>query len=139
MVMEKVMVVEVLKSQEEVVYIFSQFFYSIGVFGDVKLEMVFLFGMMVYYVQSFFVVIQFLQYFVVLLNFVQNLFYVVSFFVVFQEVSFILQMLQVLQLLQIFMNGFVMQSLFIEEIYSVSVKNRVVFIEKVEKKWEEKR
>lgn len=130
-VMEKVIVVEVLKNQEEVFYILGQFFYGVGVLGDMKLEVMFL---IVYYVQSFFVVIQICQFFSVLLNFVQYLFggigfYLVSFLVVIQEGIFVLQSVQVFQFLQTFVNGFIMQSLFIEEIYSVSVKNRAVFIE----------
>ncbi|XP_045714167.1 sickle tail protein homolog isoform X6 [Phyllostomus hastatus] len=56
-----------------------------------------------------------------------------------QEVSSTLQSAQAAQCPQAPVNGAAMQSLFIEEIHSVSAKNRAVSIEKAEKKWEEKR
>ncbi|XP_053778532.1 sickle tail protein homolog isoform X6 [Desmodus rotundus] len=56
-----------------------------------------------------------------------------------QEVTSALQSAQAAQCPQAPMNGSTMQSLFIEEIHSVSAKNRAVSIEKAERKWEEKR
>ncbi|KAF6130596.1 KIAA1217 [Phyllostomus discolor] len=56
-----------------------------------------------------------------------------------QEVSSTLQSAQAAQCPQAPVNGAAMQSLFIEEIHSVSAKNRAVSIEKAERKWEEKR
>ncbi|KAM5339061.1 sickle tail protein homolog isoform 17-T19 [Glossophaga mutica] len=56
-----------------------------------------------------------------------------------QEVTSTLQSAQAAQCPQAPMNGAAMQSLFIEEIHSVSAKNRAVSIEKAERKWEEKR
>ncbi|XP_036893077.1 sickle tail protein homolog isoform X5 [Sturnira hondurensis] len=56
-----------------------------------------------------------------------------------QEVTSALQSTQAAQCPQVPVNGAAMQSLFIEEIHSVSAKNRAVSIEKAERKWEEKR
>ncbi|XP_036200935.1 sickle tail protein homolog isoform X9 [Myotis myotis] len=56
-----------------------------------------------------------------------------------QEVTSAPQSSQATQSPQAPMNGSSMQSLFIEEIHSVSARNRAVSIEKAERKWEEKR
>ncbi|XP_066089672.1 sickle tail protein homolog isoform X17 [Saccopteryx bilineata] len=56
-----------------------------------------------------------------------------------QEATAALQSSQATPSPQMPMNGSAMQNLFIEEIHSVSAKNRAVSIEKAERKWEEKR
>ncbi|XP_053510757.1 sickle tail protein homolog isoform X13 [Artibeus jamaicensis] len=56
-----------------------------------------------------------------------------------QEVPPAPQSAQAAQCPQAPMNGAAMQSMFMEEIHSVSAKNRAVSIEKAERKWEEKR
>ncbi|XP_072874899.1 sickle tail protein homolog isoform X12 [Chlorocebus sabaeus] len=139
MAMEKATAAEVLKSQEEAAHTSSQPFHSTGAPGDAKSEMVPLSGMTVHHAQSSPVAIQPSQHSVALLNPAQNLPHVASSPAVPQEVSSTLQTLQAPQSPQTPMNGSAMQSLFIEEIHSVSAKNRAVSIEKAEKKWEEKR
>nr|XP_009456362.2 sickle tail protein homolog isoform X31 [Pan troglodytes] len=139
MAMEKATAAEVLKSQEEAAHTSGQPFHSTGAPGDAKSEVVPLSGMTVHHVQSSPVVIQPSQHSVALLNPAQNLPHVASSPAVPQEATSTLQMSQAPQSPQIPMNGSAMQSLFIEEIHSVSAKNRAVSIEKAEKKWEEKR
>ncbi|XP_033065822.1 sickle tail protein homolog isoform X12 [Trachypithecus francoisi] len=139
MAMEKATAAEVLKSQEEAAHTSSQPFHSTGVPGDAKSEVVPLSGMTVHHAQSSPVAIQPSQHSVALLNPAQNLPHVASSPAVPQEVSSTLQTLQAPQSPQTPMNGSAMQNLFIEEIHSVSAKNRAVSIEKAEKKWEEKR
>eukprot|EP00074_Homo_sapiens_P067400 XP_011517864.2 sickle tail protein homolog isoform X14 [Homo sapiens] len=139
MAMEKATAAEVLKSQEEAAHTSGQPFHSTGAPGDAKSEVVPLSGMMVRHAQSSPVVIQPSQHSVALLNPAQNLPHVASSPAVPQEATSTLQMSQAPQSPQIPMNGSAMQSLFIEEIHSVSAKNRAVSIEKAEKKWEEKR
>uniref|UniRef100_A0A2K6MTY7 KIAA1217 n=1 Tax=Rhinopithecus bieti TaxID=61621 RepID=A0A2K6MTY7_RHIBE len=139
MAMEKATAAEVLKSQEEAAHTSSQPFHSTGAPGDAKSEVVPLSGMTVHHAQSSPVAIQPSQHSVALLNPAQNLPHVASSPAVPQEVSSTLQTLQAPQSPQTPMNGSAMQSLFIEEIHSVSAKNRAVSIEKAEKKWEEKR
>ncbi|KAK1345556.1 hypothetical protein QTO34_008015 [Cnephaeus nilssonii] len=56
-----------------------------------------------------------------------------------QEVTSAPQSSQATQSPQVPMNGSSMQNLFIEEIHSVSARNRAVSIEQAERKWEEKR
>nr|KAF6392324.1 hypothetical protein mPipKuh1_007152 [Pipistrellus kuhlii] len=56
-----------------------------------------------------------------------------------QEVASASQSSQATQSPQAPMNGSSMQNLFIEEIHSVSARNRAVSIEQAERKWEEKR
>ncbi|XP_011819224.1 PREDICTED: sickle tail protein homolog isoform X4 [Colobus angolensis palliatus] len=139
MAMEKATAAEVLKSQEEAAHTSSQPFHSTGAPGDAKSEVVPLSGMTVHHAQSSPVAIQPSQHSVALLNPAQNLPHVASSPAVPQEVSSTLQTLQAPQSPQTPVNGSAMQSLFIEEIHSVSAKNRAVSIEKAEKKWEEKR
>uniref|UniRef100_I0FTG0 Sickle tail protein homolog isoform 3 n=1 Tax=Macaca mulatta TaxID=9544 RepID=I0FTG0_MACMU len=139
MAMEKATAAEVLKSHEEAAHTSSQPFHSTGAPGDAKSEVVPLSGMTVHHAQSSPVAIQPSQHSVALLNPAQNLPHVASSPAVPQEVSSTLQTLQAPQSPQTPMNGSAMQSLFIEEIHSVSAKNRAVSIEKAEKKWEEKR
>ncbi|XP_050660804.1 sickle tail protein homolog isoform X12 [Macaca thibetana thibetana] len=139
MAMEKATAAEVLKSHEEAAHTSSQPFHSTGAPGDAKSEVVPLSGMTVHHAQSSPVAIQPSQHSVALLNPAQNLPHVASSPAVPQEVSPTLQTLQAPQSPQTPMNGSAMQSLFIEEIHSVSAKNRAVSIEKAEKKWEEKR
>ncbi|XP_030796838.1 sickle tail protein homolog isoform X9 [Rhinopithecus roxellana] len=139
MAMEKATAAEVLKSQEEAAHTSSQPFHSTGAPGDAKSEVVPLSGMTVHHAQSSPVAIQPSQHSVALLNPAQNLPHVASSPTVPQEVSSTLQTLQAPPSPQTPMNGSAMQSLFIEEIHSVSAKNRAVSIEKAEKKWEEKR
>ncbi|XP_063525742.1 sickle tail protein homolog isoform X33 [Pongo pygmaeus] len=139
MAMEKATAAEVLKSQEEAAHTSGQPFHSTGAPGDAKSEVVPLSGMTVHHAQSSAVVIQPSQHSVALLNPAQNLPHVASSPAVPQEATSTLQTSQAPQSPQIPMNGSAMQSLFIEEIHSVSAKNRAVSIEKAEKKWEEKR
>ncbi|PNJ24539.1 KIAA1217 isoform 4 [Pongo abelii] len=139
MAMEKATAAEVLKSQEEAAHTSGQPFHSTGAPGDAKSEVVPLSGMTVHHAQSSPVVIQPSQHSVALLNPAQNLPHVASSPAVPQEATSTLQTSQAPQSPQIPMNGSAMQSLFIEEIHSVSAKNRAVSIEKAEKKWEEKR
>lgn len=129
MAMEKATAAEVLKSQEEAAHTSSQPFHSTGAPGDAKSEMVPLSGMTVHHAQSSPVAIQPSQHSVALLNPAQNLPHVASSPAVPQEVSSTLQTLQAPQSPQTPMNGSAMQSLFIEEIHSVSAKNRAVSIE----------
>ncbi|XP_027627405.1 LOW QUALITY PROTEIN: sickle tail protein homolog [Tupaia chinensis] len=142
--MEKATAAEVLKSQEEAAHASSQLLHSTGVPGDVKSEVVSMSAMTVHHAQSSPVVIQPSQHSSALLNTAQNLPvgtgpHSASPPAVSQEVTSALQSTQVPQSPQTPMNGSAMQSLFIEEIHSVSAKNRAVSIEKAERKWEEKR
>ncbi|XP_008050491.1 sickle tail protein homolog isoform X2 [Carlito syrichta] len=137
--MEKATAAEVLKSQEEAAHASGQPPHGTGVPGDVKSEVVPLSGMTVHHVQSSPVVIQPSQHSVALLNPAQNLPHTTSPPTAPQEVTSTLQSAQIPQSPQTPMNGTAMQSLFIEEIHSVSAKNRAVSIEKAERKWEEKR
>uniref|UniRef100_A0A8D2D9N3 KIAA1217 n=1 Tax=Sciurus vulgaris TaxID=55149 RepID=A0A8D2D9N3_SCIVU len=139
--MEKATAAEVLKNQEEAAHAPSQPLHGMGVPGDVKSEVVPLSGMTVHHAQSSPVVIQPSQHSLALVNPAQNLpvgtgTHTASSPAVTQEV---LQSTPAPQSPQTPMNGSTMQSLFIEEIHSVSAKNRAVSIEKAERKWEEKR
>uniref|UniRef100_A0A8C2VYN5 KIAA1217 n=2 Tax=Chinchilla lanigera TaxID=34839 RepID=A0A8C2VYN5_CHILA len=142
--MEKATAAEVLKNQEEAAHASSQPLHGPGVPGDVKSEVVALSGMMVHHAQSSPVVIQPSQHSSALLNPAQNVPGVTGAHTasppgVAQEVTPAMQSASTLQSPQAPMNGSAMQSLFIEEIHSVSAKNRAVSIEKAERKWEEKR
>ncbi|XP_047376159.1 sickle tail protein homolog isoform X9 [Sciurus carolinensis] len=139
--MEKATAAEVLKNQEEAAHAPSQPLHGTGVPGDVKSEVVPLSGMTVHHAQSSPVLIQPSQHSLALVNPAQNLpvgtgTHTASPSAVTQEV---LQSTPAPQSPQTPMNGSTMQSLFIEEIHSVSAKNRAVSIEKAERKWEEKR
>ncbi|XP_048668663.1 sickle tail protein homolog isoform X26 [Marmota marmota marmota] len=142
--MEKATAAEVLKNQEEAAHGPSQPFHGTGVPGDVKSEVVPLSGMTVHHAQSSPVVIQPSQHSLALLNPAQNLpvgtgTHTANPPAVTQEVTSALQSAPAPQSPQTPTNGSTMQSLFIEEIHSVSAKNRAVSIEKAERKWEEKR
>ncbi|XP_077879439.1 sickle tail protein homolog isoform X12 [Ictidomys tridecemlineatus] len=142
--MEKATAAEVLKNQEEAAHGPSQPFHGTGVPGDVKSEVVPLSGMTVHHAQSSPVVIQPSQHSLALLNPAQNLpvgtgTHSANPPAVTQEVTSALQSAPAPQSPQTPTNGSTMQSLFIEEIHSVSAKNRAVSIEKAERKWEEKR
>nr|XP_027808880.1 sickle tail protein homolog isoform X9 [Marmota flaviventris] len=142
--MEKATAAEVLKNQEEAAHGPSQPFHGTGVPGDVKSEVVPLSGMTVHQAQSSPVVIQPSQHSLALLNPAQNLpvgtgTHTANPPAVTQEVTSALQSAPAPQSPQTPTNGSTMQSLFIEEIHSVSAKNRAVSIEKAERKWEEKR
>ncbi|ELW72983.1 Sickle tail protein like protein [Tupaia chinensis] len=134
--MEKATAAEVLKSQEEAAHASSQLLHSTGVPGDVKSEVVSMSAMTVHHAQSSPVVIQPSQHSSALLNTAQNLPvgtgpHSASPPAVSQEVTSALQSTQVPQSPQTPMNGSAMQSLFIEEIHSVSAKNRAVSIETI--------
>ncbi|KAM5143918.1 sickle tail protein homolog isoform 11-T12 [Callospermophilus lateralis] len=142
--MEKATAAEVLKNQEEAAHGPSQPFHGTGVPGDVKSEVVPLSGMTVHHAQSSPVVIQPSQHSLALLNPAQNLpvgtgTHTANPPAVTQEVTSAPQSAPAPQSPQTPTNGSTMQSLFIEEIHSVSAKNRAVSIEKAERKWEEKR
>ncbi|XP_012977984.1 sickle tail protein homolog isoform X13 [Mesocricetus auratus] len=143
--MEKATAAEVLKHQEETVHMPGQPLHSsTGGPGDVKSEVVPLSTMTVHHVQSSPVVMQPSQHSSALLNPAQNLpggtgSHTASPTAVTQEVTSAPQSAPAPQSPQTPMNGSSMQSLFIEEIHSVSAKNRAVSIEKAERKWEEKR
>ncbi|XP_071455947.1 sickle tail protein homolog isoform X9 [Marmota flaviventris] len=142
--MEKATAAEVLKNQEEAAHGPSQPFHGTGVPGDVKSEVVPLSGMTVHQAQSSPMVIQPSQHSLALLNPAQNLpvgtgTHTANPPAVTQEVTSALQSAPAPQSPQTPTNGSTMQSLFIEEIHSVSAKNRAVSIEKAERKWEEKR
>ncbi|KAM5235275.1 sickle tail protein homolog isoform 2-T2 [Ctenodactylus gundi] len=142
--MEKATAAEVLKNQEEAAPGPGQPLHSTGVPGDVKSEVVALSGMTVHHAQSCPVVIQPSQHSSALLTPAQNLpggtcSRTTSPPVVTQEATSALQSAPTPQSPQAPMNGSATQSLFIEEIHSVSAKNRAVSIEKAERKWEEKR
>ncbi|XP_006871709.1 PREDICTED: sickle tail protein homolog isoform X2 [Chrysochloris asiatica] len=130
--MEKATAAEVLRSQEEGPHAAGQSLPSTGVPGDMKSEVV-----TVHHAQSSPVAIQTSQHTSSLLSHAQTLPHPASPPAVSQEVASALQPAP--QSPQTPMNGSTMQSLFIEEIHSVSAKNRAVSIEKAEKKWEEKR
>uniref|UniRef100_A0A8C3VVN1 KIAA1217 n=1 Tax=Catagonus wagneri TaxID=51154 RepID=A0A8C3VVN1_9CETA len=128
--MEKATAAEVLKTQEE-----GQPLPGAGVPGDVKSEVV---SLTVHHAQSSPVVIQPSQLSSVLLNPAQHLPagtspHPASPPTVTKEAT------PAPQSPQLPVNGSSMQSLFIDEIHSVSAKNRAVSIEKAERKWEEKR
>ncbi|XP_065726925.1 sickle tail protein homolog isoform X5 [Phocoena phocoena] len=134
-VMEKATAAEVLKTQEEVPRASGQPLPGAGVPGDVKSEVV---PLAVHHAQSSPVVIQPSQLSSTLLNPAQHLPggpgpHPASPPAVTQEVTSALQSPQMPG------NGSSMQSLFMDEIHSVSAKNRAVSIEKAERKWEEKR
>ncbi|XP_047611340.1 sickle tail protein homolog isoform X13 [Phacochoerus africanus] len=128
--MEKATAAEVLKTQEE-----GQPLPSAGVPGDVKSEVV---PLTVHHAQSSPVVIQPSQLSSALLNPAQHLPggmgpHPASPPAVTKEAA------PAPQSPQMPVNGSSMQSLFIDEIHSMSAKNRAVSIEKAERKWEEKR
>uniref|UniRef100_A0A480MUZ6 Sickle tail protein homolog isoform 5 n=1 Tax=Sus scrofa TaxID=9823 RepID=A0A480MUZ6_PIG len=128
--MEKATAAEVLKTQEE-----GQPLPGTGVPGDVKSEVV---PLTVHHAQSSPVVIQPSQLSSALLNPAQHLPGVAgphpaSPPAVTKEAA------PAPQSPQMPVNGSSMQSLFIDEIHSMSAKNRAVSIEKAERKWEEKR
>uniref|UniRef100_A0A480K997 Sickle tail protein homolog isoform X17 n=1 Tax=Sus scrofa TaxID=9823 RepID=A0A480K997_PIG len=128
--MEKATAAEVLKTQEE-----GQPLPGAGVPGDVKSEVV---PLTVHHAQSSPVVIQPSQLSSALLNPAQHLPGVAgphpaSPPAVTKEAA------PAPQSPQMPVNGSSMQSLFIDEIHSMSAKNRAVSIEKAERKWEEKR
>ncbi|XP_063094620.1 sickle tail protein homolog isoform X21 [Cavia porcellus] len=142
--MEKATAAEVLKNQEEAAHAPSQALHSTRVPGDVKSEVVALSGMMVHHAQSSPVVIQPSQHSSALPNPAQNVPGLTGPRTasppgVTQEVTPVMQSAPTPQSPQAPMNGSALQSLFIEEIHSVSAKNRTVSIEKAERKWEEKR
>ncbi|XP_076428724.1 sickle tail protein homolog isoform X20 [Peromyscus maniculatus bairdii] len=143
--MEKATAAEVLKHQEETVHVPGQPLHSSpGGPGDVKSEVVPLSTMTVHHVQSSPVVMQPSQHSSALLNPAQNLpggtgSHAASPTAATQEITSAPQSAPAPQSPQTPMNGSSMQSLFIEEIHSVSAKNRAVSIEKAERKWEEKR
>ncbi|XP_052012753.1 sickle tail protein homolog isoform X10 [Apodemus sylvaticus] len=142
--MEKATAAEVLKHQEETAHAPGQPLHcSTGSPGDVKSEVVPLSAMTVHHVQSSPVAMHPSQHSSALMNPVQNLPggtgpHTASPTAVTQEVTSA-QSTPAPQSPQTPMNGSSMQSLFIEEIHSVSAKNRAVSIEKAERKWEEKR
>ncbi|XP_052585418.1 sickle tail protein homolog isoform X14 [Peromyscus californicus insignis] len=143
--MEKATAAEVLKHQEETVHVPGQPLHSsTGGPGDVKSEVVPLSTMTVHHVQSSPVVMQPSQHSSALMNPAQNLpggtgSHTASPTAITQEITPAPQLAPAPQSPQTPMNGSSMQSLFIEEIHSVSAKNRAVSIEKAERKWEEKR
>uniref|UniRef100_A0A8C5L1H2 Enhancer trap locus 4 n=1 Tax=Jaculus jaculus TaxID=51337 RepID=A0A8C5L1H2_JACJA len=133
--MEKATAAQVLKSEEEVP---RQPLHG----GDVRSEVVS--GMTVHHAQSAPVVIHPTQHSSVLLNPAQNVPggpgpHTASPPAATQDVISAPQSTAPAQSLPTSVNGSTMQSLFIEEIHSVSAKNRAVSIEKAERKWEEKR
>ncbi|XP_004281002.1 sickle tail protein homolog isoform X4 [Orcinus orca] len=134
-VMEKATAAEVLKAQEEAPRASGQPLPGAGVPGDVKSEVV---PLTVHHAQSSPVVIQPSQLSSALLNPAQHLPggpgpHPASPPAVTQEVTSALQSPQMPG------NGSSVQNLFMDEIHSVSAKNRAVSIEKAERKWEEKR
>ncbi|XP_059953701.1 sickle tail protein homolog isoform X10 [Mesoplodon densirostris] len=134
-VMEKATAAEVLRAQEEAPRASGQPLPGVGVPGDVKSEVV---PLTVHHAQSSPVVIQPSQLSSALLNPAQHLPggpgpHPASPPAVTQEVTSALQSPQMPG------NGSCVQSLFVDEIHSVSAKNRAVSIEKAERKWEEKR
>nr|XP_055187004.1 sickle tail protein homolog isoform X16 [Nyctereutes procyonoides] len=139
--MEKATAAEVLKNQEEAPHSPGQHPHAAGVPGDMKSEVV---PLTVHHAQSSPVVIQPSQLSAALLNPAQHLPagtgpHLAGPPAATQEGTSALPSTQAPQSLQTPMNGSTMQSLFIEEIHSVSAKNRAVSIEKAERKWEEKR
>ncbi|XP_077752926.1 sickle tail protein homolog isoform X14 [Canis aureus] len=139
--MEKATAAEVLKNQEEAPHSPGQHPHAAGVPGDMKSEVV---PLTVHHAQSSPVVIQPSQLSAALLNPAQHLPagtgpHLAGPPAATQEGTSALPLTQAPQSPQTPMNGSTMQSLFIEEIHSVSAKNRAVSIEKAERKWEEKR
>ncbi|XP_038385722.1 sickle tail protein homolog isoform X37 [Canis lupus familiaris] len=139
--MEKATAAEVLKNQEEAPHSPGQHPHAAGVPGDMKSEVV---PLTVHHAQSSPVVIQPSQLSAALLNPAQHLPagtgpHLAGPPAATQEGTSALPSTQAPQSPQTPMNGSTMQSLFIEEIHSVSAKNRAVSIEKAERKWEEKR
>ncbi|XP_015441111.1 sickle tail protein homolog isoform X9 [Pteropus alecto] len=138
--MEKATAAEVLKNQEEASHASGQPLHAPSG-RDVKSEVV---PLAVHHAQSSPVVIQPSQLSSALLSPAQHLSggtgpHPASPPAVPQEVTSALPAAQAPPSPQTPMNGSTMQSLFIEEIHSVSAKNRAVLIEKAERKWEEKR
>lgn len=133
--MEKATAAEVLKHQEETVHVPGQSVHSsIGGPGDVKSEVVPVSTMTVHHAQSSPVVMQPSQHSSALLNAAQNLSggtgsHTASSTAITQEATSAPQSAPAPQSPQTPMNGSSMQSLFIEEIHSVSAKNRAVSIE----------
>ncbi|XP_047598809.1 sickle tail protein homolog isoform X16 [Lutra lutra] len=141
--MEKATAAEVLKSQEEAPHASGQPLHAAGVPGDVKSEVV---PLTVHHAQSSPVVIQPSQHSAALLNPAQHLPMGAGphpagppAATAQEGTSALPSSAQASQSPQTPVNGSTMQSLFIEEIHSVSAKNRAVSIEKAERKWEEKR
>ncbi|XP_044771463.1 sickle tail protein homolog isoform X2 [Neomonachus schauinslandi] len=139
--MEKATAAEVLKNQEEAPHASGQPLPVAGVPGDVKSEVV---PLTIHHAQSSPVLIQPSQLSAALLNPAHHLPagtgpHPASPPATTQEGTSALLSAQAPQSPQMPMNGSTMQSLFIEEIHSVSAKNRAVSIEKAERKWEEKR
>ncbi|KAM8958461.1 sickle tail protein homolog isoform 4-T4 [Lycaon pictus] len=139
--MEKATAAEVLKNQEEAPHSPGQHPHAAGVPGDMKSEVV---PLTVHHAQSSPVVIRPSQLSAALLNPAQHLPagtgpHLAGPPAATQEGTSALPSTQAPQSPQMPMNGSTMQSLFIEEIHSVSAKNRAVSIEKAERKWEEKR
>ncbi|XP_004404043.1 PREDICTED: sickle tail protein homolog isoform 4 [Odobenus rosmarus divergens] len=139
--MEKATAAEVLKHQEEAPHTSGQPLPVAGVPGDVKSEVV---PLTIHHAQSSPVLIQPSQLSAALLNPAHHLPagtgpHPASPPAAAQEGTSALLSAQAPQSPQTPMNGSTMQSLFIEEIHSVSAKNRAVSIEKAERKWEEKR
>ncbi|XP_028620641.1 sickle tail protein homolog isoform X2 [Grammomys surdaster] len=143
--MEKATAAEVLKHQEETVHAPGQPLHSsTGSPGDVKSEVVPLSTMTVHHVQSSPVVMQPSQHSSALMNPAQTLPggtgpHTASPTATTQEVTSAPQSAPAPQSPQTPVNGSSVQSLIIEEIHSVSAKNRAVSIERAERKWEEKR
>lgn len=133
--MEKAMAAEVLKHQGETAHSTGQPLHSsTGSPGDVKSEVVPLSTMMVHHVQSSPVLMQPSQHSSALLNPAQNLPggtspHTASSPASTQEVTSAPPSAVAPQSSQTAVNGSSMQSLFIEEIHSVSAKNRAVSIE----------
>ncbi|XP_034885400.1 sickle tail protein homolog isoform X7 [Mirounga leonina] len=139
--MEKATAAEVLKNQEEAPHASGQPLPVAGVPGDVKSEVV---PLTIHHAQSSPVLIQPSQLSAALLNPAHHLPagtgpHPASPPATTQEGTSALPSAQAPQSPQTPMNGSTTQSLFIEEIHSVSAKNRAVSIEKAERKWEEKR
>ncbi|CAI9153937.1 unnamed protein product [Rangifer tarandus platyrhynchus] len=133
--MEKATAAEVLKAQEEAPHTSGQPLPGAGVPGDVKAEVV---PLTVHHAQSSPVVIQPSQLSSALLNPAQHAPggpgpHPASAAAATQEVPSALPSPQMPG------DGSSVQSLFIEEIHSVSARSRAVSIEKAERKWEEKR
>uniref|UniRef100_A0A452VMQ4 KIAA1217 ortholog n=1 Tax=Ursus maritimus TaxID=29073 RepID=A0A452VMQ4_URSMA len=131
--MEKATAAEVLKSQEEAPHASGQPLHAAGVPSDMKSEVV---PLTVHHAQSSPVVIQPSQLSAALLNPAQHLPagtgpHPASPPAAAQEGTSALPSAQAPQSPQTPMNGSTMQSLFIEEIHSVSAKNRAVSIEEV--------
>ncbi|KAI5282390.1 Sickle Tail Protein-like [Manis pentadactyla] len=139
--MEKATAAEALKSQEEAPHSAGRPLPGTGVPGDMKSEVV---PLTVHQAQSSPVVMQPSQLSSSLLSPAPHLSggtgaHPASPAAIAQEGTSAMQPTQAPQSPQTPMNGSAMQSLFIEEIHSVSAKNRAVSIERAERKWEEKR